>query len=350
MRRKEIFADTIIEFGNLKTIKISIIGFGVIGSGFVGVLKKKYEFIKSNFNLDLRISAICEFNGSIVNKNGINPDSVLKLDKEKLNMHKNWTSMRSPEVIEKIDSDVVLEVTPGNIKTGEPGLGHIKEALKNGRHVVTSNKAPIALKFSELKNLAERKNLKLMYEATVGGAIPLINLYRETLHINKIESIHGILNGTSNYVLTKMFEEGVNVNSALKEAQELGIAESDPSYDINGIDTAVKIVILANSLMNRNVSFKDVRIKGITDITPEAADLAKKHGYVIKLIGDAEKLEVSPRLIPVNHPLNVSGSLNAIMLNADIAKNITVIGHGAGAEETSSSLFSDILYIAENLE
>ncbi len=333
----------------LKTLKIAIVGFGVIGRGFVSVLKAKHGFIKKNFDVDLKISAICEVNGSIVDEKGINPDSVLKLDSKRLDRHNNWTSMKSPDIIERIDSGVILEVTPGNIKTGEPGLSHIKTALKNGRHVVTSNKAPIALKFSELKNLAERKNLKLMFEATVGGAIPLINLCRETLHINKIESIHGILNGTSNYVLTKMFEEGVNINSALKEAQELGIAESDPSYDINGIDTGVKIVILANSLMNRNVSFRDVKIKGITDITPEAVDIAKKHNYVIKLIGDAGKLEVSPRLIPVNNPLNVSGPLNAIMLHTDIAKNITVIGHGAGAEETASSLFSDVLYIAKDL-
>lgn len=346
MQGKEIFADKVVK---LKTLKITIVGFGVIGRGFVSVLKAKHEFIKRNFDLNLKISAICEVDGSIIDENGINPDSVPGLGKEKLYSHKNWTSKRSLEVLENVDSDIVLEVTPGNIKTGEPGLSHIKTALKNGKHVVTSNKAPIALKFSELKNLAEKNNLKLMFEATVGGAIPVLNLYRETLHINRIESIHGILNGTSNYVLTKMFEEGIDINSALKEAKELGIAETDPSYDINGTDTAVKIVILANSLMNKNVSFNDIRTTGISDITQEAVDIAKKHGYIIKLIGDAGKLEVSPRLIPVNHPLNVSGSLNAIMLNTDIAKNITVIGHGAGAEETSSSLFSDILYIAKDL-
>ena len=334
----------------MKTLRITMVGFGVIGRGFVRVLREKHGFIKKNFGVDLKIPAICEINGSIVDEKGIDLDSVLRLDRENLSRHKNWKSIKSLEAIGEVDSDILLEVTPGNIKTGEPGLSHISAALKNGRHVVTSNKAPIALKFSELNGLAERKNLKLMYEATVGGAIPLINLYRETLHINSIESIQGILNGTSNYVLTKMFEEGMNLNLALKEAQDLGIAETDPSYDINGIDTAVKIVILANSMLNKKASFRDVRITGIGEVTPEAVDIAKKHGYVIKLIGDAGKLEVSPRLIPVNHPLNVSGSLNAVMLNTDIAKNITVIGYGAGAEETSSSLFSDILYIAEGLE
>jgi len=184
-----------------------------------------------------------------------------------------------------------------------------------------------------------------MYEAAVGGAIPIINL-KSLLQADRILSIYGILNGTTNYILTKMTLEGVEFDVALKEAQELGYAESDPSYDINGFDTASKVVILANSLMNKSVSFKDVKVKGIEDITPDALELAKNHGYAIKLIGDVDRLDVSPRLVPANHPLNISGSLNAVMLHTDVAGDLTLIGRGAGAKETSSAVLSDVMSIA----
>ena len=194
-------------------------------------------------------------------------------------------------------------------------------------------------------SLADKNKAQLRFEATVGGAMPIINLYQNTLKINEIRSIYGILNGTSNFVLSKMDEEAIGLDDAVKEAQELGLAEPDPGYDIDGIDTAVKVAILANSLMNRKVSFRDIKVKGIRDVTLEAIELARKHGYSIKLIGDVGNLEVSPRLVPKGDPLDASGSLNAVMLDTDIAKEITIVGRGAGAIETASSLLSDILEI-----
>lgn len=330
----------------MKSVSLIIIGFGEVGRGFTRVLLKKKGFIHRNYGVDLRIAAVCEVNGSIVDEAGIDPKEALKLAEEgRLQEHGGWTSMKALDVIKKIGSDIALELTPSDIKSGQPGLKHIKASLEKGMHVVTSNKAPLALKFSELQEIADNNRVKLKYEATVGGALPIINLRKNTLQVNRIEAIYGILNGTSNYVLSKMAEEGVSMDAALKEAQEIGIAEADPSYDIRGIDTGAKVVILANSLMDMKASFKDMEITGIGDITPEAIEVAKKHNYVIKLIGDVNRLEVSPRLIPVNHPLNVSGVLNAIMIHTDIAKNITVVGQGAGGIETASSLFSDILDI-----
>ncbi|OYT41148.1 MAG: homoserine dehydrogenase [Candidatus Altiarchaeales archaeon ex4484_43] len=332
----------------LRDVKLTIIGFGEIGRGVARVLLEKKGFIERNYGVDLDVIAICEIDGSIIDENGIDLRETLRLaEDKKLKEHKNWSSMRALDVIKKIKSDIVLELTPSNIESGQPGLRHIKESLRRGMHVVTSNKAPLALKFSELQKIAKSNKVKLKYEATVGGALPVINLRKHALQINKIESIHGILNGTTNYILTKMAEEGVTMDVALREAQEVGIAEADPGYDIRGIDTGAKVAILANSLMDMEVSFRDIEITGIEDITPEAIELAKKHNCVIKLIGDVNRLEVSPRLIPVNHPLNVSGALNAIMIHADVARNITVVGHGAGGIETASSLFSDILSILE---
>jgi len=323
----------------MKSAKIAIIGFGVIGRGFAEVLSQKADHLRK-LGIKLEVTAICEIDGSLVNERGIDLRRALE---GKLNKNKDWGSSKAPEVIEKNEFDIVLELTPGNIKNGEPGLSHIKKALSQGINVVTSNKAPLALKFSELTKLAKKNGARLKYEATVGGAMPIINLYRNTLQINEIRSIYGILNGTSNFVLTKMDEEGVSLDAAVKEAQELGIAEPNPSYDIDGIDTAAKVAILANSLMNQKVSFKDIKVKGIREVTPEAIELARKHGHSIKLIGDVGKLEVSPRLVPRGDPLDIAGSLNAVTLDTDIAGEITIVGRGAGAIETASSLLSNVM-------
>ncbi len=326
-----------------------LIGFGVIGKGVGRVLLKKRDLIRKRYKKDIRIVAVCEVDGSIIDKDGIDLKAAIELaEKNMLREHERWEPINAVDVIRSIKADVVLELTPGDIKTGEPGLTHIKEAVEQGMNVVTSNKAPLALKFRELMKEAQKNNVRLRYEATVGGGIPIINLYDDGLRINEIKSVYGILNGTSNYILSKMEEELLDLETALKEAKELGIAESDPSYDIKGIDTGAKVAILANSLMDMEVSFKDINIVGIEDITPEAVDLAKKHGYSIKLIGDVRRLEVSPRLIPMDHPMNVSGFLNAITINTDLAKDITLIGRGAGAEETASSIFSDILSILDH--
>jgi len=325
----------------MKSTRIAIIGFGVIGRGFAQVLLEKKKYLKE-LGVDLRVIAICEVDGSLVNDKGIGLEKALKGELKK---HSDWDSIKAPAVIEKHKPDMVLELTPGNVKDGEPGLGHIRKALGSGISVVTSNKAPLALHFSELISLARKNKAQLRFEATVGGAMPVINLYQNTLKINEIRSIYGILNGTSNFVLSKMDEEAIGLDDAVKEAQELGIAESDPDYDIDGIDTAAKVTILANSLMNRKVSFKDIKVKGIRDVTPEAIELARQHGYSIKLIGDVGNLEVSPRLVPKGDPLDVSGSLNAVTLDTDLAGEITIVGRGAGAIETASSLLSDVLEI-----
>lgn len=333
----------------MKNINLIIIGFGNIGRGFAEVLIRKEKFL-AKLGYKFNVRAICERDGSIIDNKGINLKEVLEIAKaRKFNKHKNFSEKKAKEVLEEVDADIALELTPGNIQTGEPGLSNIINALNNEKHVVTSNKSPIALKFNEIMNLAKRKNKKILYEATVAGAIPLFNLYRETLQINTINNIYGIFNGTTNYILTKMTDEGIDFNTALKEAQELGYAERDASYDINGYDTAVKVVIAANALMGKRITLKDIRISGISEITEEAIKLAKDHNYVIKLIGDCDKAEVSLRLIRKDSPLNIGGNLNAVMIDTDIAKDITIIGRGAGPIETSSSIFSDVLKIAEEI-
>jgi homoserine dehydrogenase len=178
-----------------------------------------------------------------------------------------------------------------------------------------------------------------------------MNLVRETLPADEVKSMEGILNGTTNYILTKMSRGGMDLEIALREAQELGYAEADPTYDVEGIDAAAKAVILANDIMGWKKEFSEVEISGIMGITKEAVQLAKKNGYVIKLIAEIKdnRLSVGPKLIPEDHPLNIESNLNAVMFKTDIGKDVTIIGRGAGGRETQSAVFSDVIRISKDL-
>jgi len=323
----------------MKDVRLIIVGFGKIGRGVAETILQKRQ-IMEEIGLNLKVVAVCEMKGCAVDPNGVDLKGLLE-------GKVRWGARKTLDVIREQDADVVVELTPGNIETGEPGLSHIKEALQVGKNVVTSNKSPLVVAYKELMELAKKNGVTLRFEATVGGAIPLINTFERELKANKARNIYGILNGTTNFILSKMIEEGVDFKSALKEAQDLGYAETNPDYDVKGIDTAAKVVILANSMLGMNIKLKDVKVEGIERITPEAVELAKQYGFVIKLVGDVAGREVSPRLIPEDHPLNVGGSLNAVQVETDIAGNITLIGRGAGPKETSSAILSDIIAVAE---
>jgi homoserine dehydrogenase len=279
-----------------------------------------------------------------IDESGVNLKDVLAL-KQKGNLPSGLTTL---DLIEKADFDVAIEATPTNIEHGEPGLTHIKACLEKGAHVVTSNKGPLVVAYEELSKLAERKGVRLMFEATVGGAMPLIKLIKNDLAGNEILSIKGILNGTCNYILSRMEAEKLPYNQILAEAQELKIAEADPTYDVEGIDSAAKLVILAN-LLGMNARFEDVDITGITSITPEAFEIAMEKDYTIRLIAEVNKLagtlKVSPRLVPLHHPLAVTGTLNAVLIQTDMSKEIVVMGRGAGKIETASAIISDLVEI-----
>jgi len=325
----------------MKKARLILVGFGKIGRGVAESIVKKRSHLMS-LGYDLKVVAVCEVKGCVVDEKGIDL-------KRMLSGETRWGSRKTVDVISGMEADIVVEMTPGNIRDGEPGLSHIKAALKAGKHVVTSNKSPLAVAYHELQRQACKNGLELKFEATVGGAIPVINTCRSELRANGIMNIYGILNGTTNYILSKMSEEGVEFKVALKEAQSLGLAEPDPSYDIKGIDSAVKLVILADAIMGEDIRLKDLNVVGVDSITSDAVELAKDHGFVIKLVGDVAAREVSPRLIPVEHPLNVPGNRNAILVETDLANDITLIGAGAGPKETSSAVLGDILDVADRL-
>jgi homoserine dehydrogenase len=330
-------------------MRINLLGFGVIGRGFVQTLLKKKDWLSLKYGFEAKIVSISDITGTLIDEGGINLEKVL-VDVGKTGTIigcKAAVKMIGIDAIKGVDADLVVEVTPTNIKTGEPGLSHMLTAMEMGKHVVTSNKGPLALEFKRLKKAAIKNNVKFKFEASAGGAMPLINLANEILSGDEVISIKGILNGTANFILTKMTKEGTEFEITLREAQELGIAESDPSYDVSGSDTASKLVILTNAILGKDAKYQDVKIQGITNITPEAISLAKEEGYVIKLIGEVEdgNLEVAPKLIPINHPLNVDGPLNVATIKTDLAGDITIVGTGAGALETNSAILSDILSI-----
>ncbi len=326
-------------------MRIAIIGFGSVGRGVAEVLIEKRDYLKRYLG-DYKVVAVTDSKGGVFDEDGLNLREVLEM-KRRGSLPKRITSI---EVVRELDFDVCIEVTPTNIENGEPGLTHMKECLKRGIDVVTSNKS-IAVAFKELMKLAEKNNAHLMFEATVGGAMPVIKLAKVDLAGNEIISIKGILNGTCNYILSRMEKELLPYEMILEEAKELGIAETDPTYDVEGIDAGAKLVIIANAIMGLDAKFEDVERVGISDLTPEAFKVALENGYTIRLIAEATRdyLRVSPRLIPLNHPLAIYGTLNALEIETDLAGEVFVIGRGAGSKETASAIISDLICLSKSL-
>jgi homoserine dehydrogenase len=332
-------------------MKIAILGFGAVGKGVARVIAMKKDYLQDKYGLRLEIVAAADSSGGVICNEGLDSNLLLNTKKEKGKVSDypeyGVSGLDSIKILEEVDYDCLVEVTPTNIEDGEPALSHLLTAMENGKDVVTSNKGPLALSFRELDDAARFNDVQFRFEASVGGAMPIINFAHENLAGCTIESIYGILNGTTNYILSRMAKEGSSYDQTLKEAQEMGIAETDPYQDVEGIDAACKIAILANSVLNRDVTLNEVEVEGISKITPESIALAKKEGYLIKLIGEAshDVLEVSPRLVRQGSPLAVEGTMNLATLKTDLAEDVTVAGKGAGSVETASAILSDLLNI-----
>lgn len=315
-------------------MKIAIIGFGTVGQGVAELLVAKKAEIEKKIG-DFRVVAIADLTGSIWGEFKL--EDAIRLRKEKGRLPGDRSAM---EIAEEEDYDVMIEVTTTRLE--ESGIAYMRTALKRGASVITSNKS-IAYDFQGLMKLAESKNAKLMYEATVGGVMPIIRLLNSYLAPCEILGVRGILNGTCNYILTRMEEEKLPYNQILSEAKEMGIAEANPKADVEGIDAGIKLVILANTI-GIPAKFEDIEITGITNITPQAFAVAMQKGYTIRLIAEASRknLRVSPRLVPLNSPLAIKGTMNAAMIKTDTAGDIFVAGRGAGKFETATAIISDL--------
>ncbi|MFX1432854.1 MAG: homoserine dehydrogenase [Promethearchaeota archaeon] len=326
-------------------LKICLIGKGNVGTCFIQLLKKKKEIIRELYNCNCKLVAVFEFDGALINENGINLDELSTNNNFKKSEF--WKkSLKAIDLIPKLNIDICIDTTPTNPNTGEPALTHILEALNNNIDVISSNKAPFFLQYKRIKNLADKKKCFIKYEATVASCVPALSI-KNNLIGNTIIRIKAILNGTNNYILSRMTSERIPFEVALKEAQELGYAETDPSLDVGGYDTAGKLVILANELLGWSKSIKDVKIEGITKITLNALELAKLDGYVIKHLAIAEEnnLIVEPRLVRRDSPLNIGGILNLIELQTKYAGPIILMGKGAGGFEAASAILNDLINI-----
>lgn len=335
-------------------LRIILVGFGSVGQNFAKNIYQNFGNIFADFGFYPKLVAVVDRGGAAINPKGLNIERILSVKRKKqtvgLDPEFGVVDAKASEVIENVDSEIVVEATPTNVIDGEPGLSHIEAALKRGKHVITCNKGPLALALPALIELAEHNRVFLKFSGTVGGGTPILNFAKKCLKGSSIETVRGVLNGTTNYILTRM-ETGVPFEEALKEAQMKGYAEEDPSYDVCGIDTACKLVILANYVLGLEVTLKNVQINGITKVTYEQIEEANKRGRAVRLIGSIskKKLKVSPEEIPRLHPLCVQGILNAVTFETNECGEQTIIGRGAGGLETSIAILRDLIDIRDSL-
>ncbi|MBQ6813288.1 MAG: homoserine dehydrogenase [Methanobrevibacter sp.] len=333
--------------------KLVLLGFGAVGQGVARAIAMKKEMINEKFGVNLKIVAAGDSSSSAICADGLDEELLLKTKAEsgKLGNYPEYGSdISGIDILDAVEYDCLIEATPTNIVDAEPAKSLTLKAFADGKDVVTSNKGHLALFYKEIIAAQKEAGVDFKFEASVGGAMPIINLCQETLASCGISSIKGILNGTTNYILSRMTTEGMTYENTLAESQQLGIAETDPTQDVEGIDAACKVVILANSVLGIDATYSDVEVRGISDVSLEAINLAKEEGYYVKLIGEVSKkqLKVSPRLVKKNSPFAIDGTLNLATVTTDLADDITVMGKGAGSLETASAMLTDLINIIKN--
>ena len=317
------------------TVNIGVIGFGTVGAGTVKILLRKRKELENKLGFPVVLKSIADLDTKT--SRGIKlPKGVLTKDSNAL--------LNDPEI------DIVVELIGGTRAAKDVTL----KAIRSGKHVVTANKALLAEKGREIFRAAEKNNVMVGFEASVAGSIPIIKVIRESLVGNSIKNIYGIINGTANYILTKMTEEGAEFSDVLKEAQDLGYAEADPTFDIEGVDSAHKLTLLASLAFGIPLSFKKVYTEGITGITPLDIKFASEFGYKIKLLaitkqdGNEVEVRVHPAMVPKDNIISgVNGVFNAIYVNGDATGDGLYYGKGAGEMPTGSAVVSDVIDIAK---
>lgn len=336
-------------------MRIAIIGYGGVGRALVELINdKKGQLHKEG--IDPLIKYVVASKGGVYDNKGIDLEKFIdfSLNNKDISKYPQGGSkdIFFRKIIDNKDVDLVIEMTPTNIETGQPALSYITTALNNGINVITANKAPILLAYRELYEIALEKKVQLGIGSTTGGALPSINGGVIDMAGANIHSIEGILNGTSNFILEEMETNKTEYKEALRKAQELGIAETDPTLDVEGWDTATKLLILTNVLMKENKTLKDIDVKGITSIkSSDIEDLLKK-GKRYKLIGktyfsDSKiKMTVRPQIIDVDNPLfNINGKNKGVRYISDTLGDLTIIGGASGVRPAAASVLRDIINI-----
>jgi homoserine dehydrogenase len=320
----------------MEKIRIGLIGFGTVGSGLAKTLLGQRERLEKKVGIPIELSRVADINISTLPDEY--EDVILSAD--------------AGDIINDSDIDIVVELIGGT----EPAKSFLLESIKNGKHVITANKALLSIHGREIFEAAAAHNVEVGFEASVGGGIPVIKALKEGLAANRIEVIRGIMNGTANYILTMMTEHGTPFDEVLKDAQEKGFAEADPTYDVEGIDTAHKLAILMSIAYGQHVHLEDIYVEGISSIMPIDIDFAKEFGYRIKLLaisrnnGSHMEARVHPTMVPEKSMLaNINGSFNAIQITGDTVGDTLFYGHGAGMMPTGSAVAADVVDIARNI-
>lgn len=318
------------------TINIGLIGFGTIGAGVVEIFNQNSDLIEKKVGKKVNLKKVVDLD--------ITTDRGVEIDQSQLSTDVN-------DILEDPDISIVIELIGGY----EPARSFILKALEKGKNVVTANKALLAKHWEELIPTANKNNTRISFEASVGGGIPLLQPLNESLAANNIEAIYGIINGTANYILTKMSNEGLDFEEVLKEAQEKGYAEADPTFDIEGHDTAQKLIILTILGFGTYIKQEKFHVEGITKITSEDIKFAQNNHYVIKLLGIAQintgelEVRVHPTLIPETHLLaSVNDVYNGVYLVGDFLGPAMMYGQGAGMKATASAVIGDCIDIINN--
>jgi homoserine dehydrogenase len=343
----------------MKHIRLSLVGFGVVGQGFAELIMTKHDFLKQYYGVDVSLVGVANArHGFVYRQDGLHIPAVLELVKEKspLTNYPGTTHWDSAlEGLQASSADILVEATPTNLRDAEPGMSHIRVALSKDMHVVTANKGPAALAANELISLAYQHGVQMRMESTVMAGTPVISTIREGMAGARVFAMRGILNGTTNYILSAM-AEGRDYVEALADAQSKGYAETDPTADVEGYDAVAKTLILAALVFGCTLKPEQVAREGITAVTCEQILTAHNQDKRIKLIASLRMLSdedgqktmlearVEPTILPLTDPLaRVDGVTNALTLHADPLSDVTIIGPGAGSIQTGQGLLADVL-------
>ena len=340
-----------------KTIRFALIGVGNIGRGFLRIIHEKHDALRERNGLELVPVAVVDSRGAAINDAGLDAAEILSVKAERKTVAAyplyGVAGLAPLDALARVRADVLVEVSPTNLKHGEPGLSAITWALSNGLDVVMANKGPLVLAYQKLAALAAEKGRSLLFSATVAGGLPTVNIGRRDLLAAKITRVEGIFNGTTNYILVRMGESGLSFEEALAEAQKAGIAEADPTLDVDGWDATNKLIIIANSVLGMPATLQDVTVKGIRGIQAEELLHARERGFAIKLLalaeasGDSYNLSVQPTELPLEHPMaRLNKWQMGVVYTSDINGVIAASIEEEGTTATSGAVLRDVVNLA----
>ncbi len=343
----------------MKTLKLGLLGFGNAGRAFAKILEDKKQEIMDSFGYNIIVTGITTGSrGNLYNADGINLKKAWSELEGQGHFNKagsDYSQMTSMELAENGEYDVIVEMTPLDIFTGQPATDHLRKAMERGKHAVTANKGPIAWYYNDLKKLADKMDVQFYYETTVMDGTPIFNLKDETLKFCKVTEINGILNTTTNYVLEEL-AKGKAYDAVIAEGKKIGFVEADPSMDIEGWDAAAKVTALLNVLMEAGITPRDVDRTGIENITIEDIEKANEQGKIIKLLckGTLENgqvvASVKPTLVEQGSLMSViDGTSSVVQITTDLMGKLTIIEHDPELVQTGYGIFSDVLRIVRNL-